>query len=335
MLAMPKNKNAYLRYLIIHSQIKRNKYKSGYPTRNDLLRYLRCEGYPVSGSTIEKDIKFLKDERGAPIEYDRQQKCYRYTEDWEFDIPLSPDDVRTIHMLFHKLKVFGDAQEFKMLKESINKMSEHFDLASQHPNDKIDKYILFEYAKGFSGRQLLSPIYDAIFEKREISFSHHRFDSDGISMRVLQPYILKEHRNRWYVIGKEEGAPRIFGLDRICDLVVTKDYFTQDPGFYDEIFSVLKDAVGIMAFGYDSEDVILKFNAETSNYIRTLMLHRSQEIIHEDSNGLTLKIHVKITREFINECVLHFGDSVKVLSPQSLADKVKQIHQNAADAYSD
>ncbi len=330
---MPKNKNAYLRYLIIHSQIKRNVYKSGYPTLEDLMRHLYDEGYKISPSTLEKDIKFLKDERGAPIKYDGGQKCYRYTEDWEFDIPLSPDDVRTMHMLVHKLQLFGDAQEFKMLKESIDKLSEHFDLANQHPNDKIDKYILFEYSKGFSGRQLLSPVYDAIFEKREIKFSHCRFDSDEISLRTVQPYILKEHRNRWYIIGKEEGASRIFGLDRICDLIVTDDYFTQDPDFYDEIFKVLRDAVGIMAFGFESEDVILKFNVDKANYVKTLLLHRSQEIVHEDESGLTLKLHVKVTLEFIQECILRYGDAVKVISPPDLCEKVKQIYKNSFDAY--
>jgi predicted DNA-binding transcriptional regulator YafY len=330
---MPKNKNAYLRYLIIHSQIKRNTYRNGYPTHEDLLRYLHEEGYPVSGSTLEKDIRFLKDERGAPITYDRAQRCYRYTENWDFDIPLSPDDVRTMHMLMRKLKVFGDAQEFKMLKESIDKLSEHFDLAHQHPNDNIDNYILFEYAKGFAGRHLLSVIYDAIFEKREINISHCRFNSEEITSRTLQPYILKEHRNRWYVIGKEAGVSKIFGLDRIHEIQVTDKYFIQDSNFYEEIFNVLRDAVGIMAFGFESEDVVLRFNEDKANYVKTLLLHRSQEILEEDETGITIKLHVKVTLEFINECILRFGDAVKVVSPPELAGKVKQILQNAVEAY--
>ena len=57
---MPKTKNAYLRYLLIHSQIKRNQYKEGYPTIEDLWEYLHDEGYEVSFSTIEKDLCFLK-----------------------------------------------------------------------------------------------------------------------------------------------------------------------------------------------------------------------------------------------------------------------------------
>ena len=184
--------------------MKRNRYRPGYPTREDLLQHLREEGYDVSGSTLEKDLGFLKNERGAPLEYNRLQKCYRYTDEWEFDVPLTPDAVRMLQMLLKKLQIFGDAQEFKMLKDSIESLSDHFELVRQYPDDKIDKYILFEYTKGFSGRHHLSPLYEAIYEKREITFTHCRFGSDEATERTMQPYILKEHRNRWYVIGREK-----------------------------------------------------------------------------------------------------------------------------------
>jgi predicted DNA-binding transcriptional regulator YafY len=255
---MPKNKNAYLRYLVIHSEVKRNKNIKGYPTKEHILDVLMEQGFDVSASTLEMDLNFLREERGAPLYYDRYQKCYRYTEDWEFDIPLSAEDVRIMHMLIHKLEIFADAPEFKTVKESIDRLSDIFNLVQKHPDDKIDKFILFEYAKGFAGKDFLSPIYDAIFEKKEISFRHRRFESDYPTQRHLQPYILKEHRNRWYVIGKENEESRIFGLDRISNLVVSKErHFIQDPDFYDEIFNVLRDAVGVMAFGYESQDVVL------------------------------------------------------------------------------
>lgn len=331
---MPKTKNAYLRYLIIHSQIKRNKYKYGFPTLDNLIWELEDQGYNVSESTVEKDLNFLKYERGAPIEYNRKQKCYRYTDDWEFDIPLSPEDVRMLRMLVHKLEIFGEAYEFRMLKESIDRLSHHFNLMNQHPDDKIDKYILFEYTKGFAGKHLLSPIYDAIYEKREISFSHCRFESDKSTERRIQPYILKEHRNRWYIIGKENEEPRIFGLDRISNLIVSDKYFIQDPDFYDEIFKVLFDAVGVFAFGAESEDVVLHFNTEEAPYIKSLPLHRSQQALFEnETDGYTVKLHVKVTPEFINECILRFGDSVKVISPRNLADMVCQIYIKAINEY--
>jgi predicted DNA-binding transcriptional regulator YafY len=330
---MPKSKNAYLRYLIIHSQLKRNKLKPGYPRKQDICNALRDHGYEVSMSTIEKDLGFLKNERGAPLEYSRHQECYRYTEDWEFDVPLSPEDVRIIHMLIHKLEIFGDAPEFKMVKDSIDRLGNHFNLTLQHPDDKIDKYILFEYTKGFAGKHLLSPLYDAIYEKKEVRFEHCRFESDKPTVRTIMPYILKEHRNRWYLIGKENEEPRIFGLDRISDLKVSDRHFIQDPDFYDEVFRILYDSIGVDAFGYVSEDVILRFDSSEAKYIRSLMLHRSQVVTDLDDGSIEVRMHVKVTREFIMDCILRYGDSVKVIKPDSLAAEVKKIYARVIERY--
>ena len=331
---MPKTKSAYLRYLLIHSQIKRNRYKEGYPTIEDLWEYLHDEGYEVSFSTIEKDLCFLKNERGAPLQYDRREKCYKYYEDWEFDVPLTPEAVRILQMTLHKLEIFGEAQEFRMVNDAIEKLSDHFQIVRQYPNDKLNKYILFEYTKGFSGKEHLSRIYEAIYEKRTIIFNHCRFDTDEPTERILEPYILKEHRNRWYVIGKEKGVARIFGLDRICNLAVTDSYFQQETEFYDEIFKVLRDAVGVFAFGFESEDVVLHFSPDEAPYIKTLPLHRSQQPVYEnETDGYTVKLHVKVTAEFINDCILRFGDKVKVISPPALAEHVAGIWQRAINRY--
>ena len=330
---MPVNKNAYLRYIHIHSQIKRNKYKPGYPNKQHLLWSLEDEGMKVSGATLEKDLAFLRYQRGAPIIYDADQKCYRYEEDWEFDIPLTPEVVRMIRMLIHKLQPFGEAQEFKMIKDAIDQVSEHFSLSQRHSDDNFNKYILFEYTKGFAGRHNLPVIYDAIFESREIEFTHCKFGSEESTRRVLRPYIIKEHRNRWYVIGKENGESRIFGLERISDLVVTDNYFAREDEFYDEIFEVLHDSVGVMAFGYPSEEVVLEFDKTQAAYVETLMLHRSQVITPLEDGRISVSMKVKVNREFTMECILRFGEHVKVVKPGHLAVKVKEIHQKALGNY--
>ena len=173
--AMPVNKNAYLRYLVIHSEILRNKYKSNYPNKQDLLWALEEEGLKVSEATLEKDLAFLKYQRFAPIEYNATQRCYLYTEDWNFDIPISPAAIKMMHMLLHKLQIFAESREFIMLRESIEKLSDYFDLSKRYP-EPYDKYILFEYTKGFAGKHHLPAIYDAIYGSLEIDFTHCKFD---------------------------------------------------------------------------------------------------------------------------------------------------------------
>ena len=132
------------------------------------------------------------------------------------------------------------------------------------------------------------------------------------------------------MIGKENGSPKIFGLDRISNLAVTDNEFIQDPDFYDEIFRVLYDSVGVFAFGVKSQDVVLHFTEDEAPYIKSLPLHRSQQIIDDsETEGLTIKIHVKVTPEFIKDCILRFGDKVKVISPENLAAEVREVWERA------
>jgi hypothetical protein len=178
---MPKNKNAYLRYLIIHSQLKRNKYKQGYPKKEDLLWVLNDQGYDVSGTTLEKDLNFLKNESGAPLEYNRYQKCYRYIEDWEFDIPLSPEDVRILHMLIHKLEIFGDAQEFKMVKDSIDRLSDHFNLMHNTTMTKLTSISSLSTQKDLQGN-----IFFLQFMMQSLRKRRSNLHTAGLNLTNLQ-----------------------------------------------------------------------------------------------------------------------------------------------------
>ena len=64
--------------------------KSQFPRLLELDRRIRSKEYPncltfseeyeVSQKTIQRDIDFLRDQLGAPIEYDRDRKGFYYTD---------------------------------------------------------------------------------------------------------------------------------------------------------------------------------------------------------------------------------------------------------------
>lgn len=72
--------NSMIRRLkLINLLIKRGKY----PNTDDLLEYCRkrLEDPKLSKTTITRSIALLQDEFGAPLEYDRAQNGYHYTDD--------------------------------------------------------------------------------------------------------------------------------------------------------------------------------------------------------------------------------------------------------------
>ena len=65
----------------------------------------------------------------------------------------------------------------------------------------------------------------------------------------------------------------------------------------------------------------------------TKPIHDSQLVLKEDKDGIIVSIHVVVNFELERE-ILGFGESMKVLSPRILAQKIKKRIQTANELYS-
>jgi predicted DNA-binding transcriptional regulator YafY len=81
-----------------------------------------------------------------------------------------------------------------------------------------------------------------------------------------------------------------------------------------------------------AEEVLLKFTPEQGKYIKSVPMHKTQQIVEEDQTGTTVKLHVMITYELVQD-IVSYAYKVRVLSPWSLAEKVYRIHQKAMKQY--
>lgn len=203
---MPHIKNALIRYRIIDKAL-RNKYKT-YPSKED-LRYA-CEeelygdsiGRHICDSTIEKDMYAMKMEHDAPIKYSKKNGGYYYT-DPEFsinEIPLSSDDIDSIKFAASTLAQFKDAAIFKQFGFALNKIIERVSVSEETNTDESDKYVQFERGTTLRGSEHLPLLLNAIKERKITYFEYKSFVSSQQKKRKVVPLLLKEYRNRWYLI---------------------------------------------------------------------------------------------------------------------------------------
>lgn len=167
---------------------------------------------------------------------------------------------------------------------------------------------------------------------------------------TVEPYLLKQFRNRWYLIakiieisGKKDGlVEKIdnqiynFSLDRFSQekgIINTQETF-KNPNFdakefYENCFGVIKP------YDYQNknvEEVILSFEYIQGKYIKKLPLHHSQEIIFEDDKELRIRLKIYITYDFVQE-IFYFRENVKVIAPQSLKDGIQKINAHIQTYY--
>jgi predicted DNA-binding transcriptional regulator YafY len=332
-------KNAILRYRIIDRCIRSTAFP--YPSKEELRNtceeelYGSVNGVNICDSTIEKDIYAMRMENDAPIKYSRQHKGYFYT-DPEFtinEIPLNEKDIDAIKIAANILDQFKNSPMFQQFDGAISKILDRVNISSTANDKAVDNYVQFESVKVAKGGEFLEELLKAIKSRKKIQFEYQSFNQDEKSIRRVHPYLLKEYRHRWYLIGKSEMKDRIqtFGLDRLFHLSVLEDGFEMDASFDADRF--FKYSIGITANVGSPEKIIIETNDLLSKYLISQQLHTSQVYLGERKNVHQFEFFLLPTFELKMQ-ILGFGKEIKVLSPPSLIQDIKETALFVANQYS-
>lgn len=337
---MPATKSALLRYRIIDKCLT-NKYKP-YPTKEELRQ--ACEDAlfnsvndRVSISTIEKDLNAMRFDLTlgyeAPIAYSKEYKGYYYEDpNYSIDaIPLNEEDLQALRFAAQTLHQFKGIKIFEEFDFAIGKIFDRISLGDQFDQNQVQQYVQFESAQAAQGNEWLPVLLEAAKEKRSVEVKYEPFSKKPKSY-VLHPYLLKEYRNRWYLLAWDEKADKIktFGLERVSNVELTQAKFTRNSAFNPEHF--FNYSIGITASNEKPKKVQLQFDAVQKPYVLTQPLHHSQTIISDTKKELIVELEVIESIELVMT-ILGFGKSVHVLSPKSLIKKVKKELRKAVKGY--
>ena len=304
------SKRGYIsRYLLILKKLKANPNSSfvelkKYIENNFEYMQMQDETLQVAFGlrTFQRDVREIRNNFGIDIEYSRENKGYfisnSESENMNFQRRMDAFD------MFNSLNLAQDLNQYIHLERRRPQGTEH-----------------------------IYGILHAIKNKVQVAFSYQKFWEAETTQRILEPYGLKEFRQRWYVMGEEKknGEVRTFGLDRITNLDVTNRKFEFPANF--NIEEYFKYSFGIIGpNGKKPEEIILSFDAVQGKYIKTLPLHVDQEILFENKDELRLKLFLFITDDLIME-LLSFGENMMVIKPKSLAKLMKDEHKKAYQQY--
>ncbi len=328
-LPMPVNKSAYARYRIIDDILNYKKIAD--------LQFLReaCErrlDTTFSERTIKKDIQDMRLDFDAPIVFDHYHKGYCYTHPFSMQttMPLQSSDISALQFAVSTLSQFQEMPVFEDFKEAVDKIIKALKLKAdnQHSN-----FIQFERVPFYKGSEWLSPIAQAIEARHPLRLQYRSFEMEEAQTRLHHPYLLKEYKHRWYVIGYDEQREsiRIFALDRIEALEPqTEHRYFRLEGFDADAY--FKYALGITVLADQApQDILLCFAPLQGKYIENQPLHPTQET-RQTARGLEVKLRLVPSYELIAE-ILSYGESVKVLAPNSLRERIAEILDKATNLY--
>lgn len=326
---MPLNKSAVRRYRVINDCI--NDKRKPYPTKEHLAK--RCSeiiNIDVSPSTIEKDIAAMKLPEplgySAPIVYSKVHKGYLYSE-IGFSISelnLQDNEWEALNFAAQLLYQYRDVPIFANFKSAIERINTRFSLGFNPEDPIINQAVQYERSVETKGMEWIDTIYQAITNKNTVNFTYHNIYKKETKQYQIIPYLLKEHRNRWYLIGwsNDKNKYLTFGLDRISELTIIEQTHQRRLDFNPDGF--FQYATGIMEGAYKPTEVTLIINHPISELVLLEPLHESQKIISQNANQIKLSINVLVNEEFYLK-ILGMGANCTVIKPSLVRKKMKEV----------
>ena len=340
---MPSNKNAAIRYRII-DRCLRNSMRA-YPSKEYLRDQISSQLFgdgteAISLSSIEKDIIAMREDAAlgyfAPIRYDRARKGYYYEDpDYSIDgVALNGFEADALRSAAQTLQLFADIPIFTHLKEAIEKINTRLSLSADIDDPAIAQHIQFEQPVSTLGREWIKPMYEAICARYRVQFTYHNIYKDEIREHQLEPYLLKEVRNKWYLIGYSKKHERFitYALDRIRSLQTEPKSFAYRRDFNPEDF--FRYSTGIMEEQAPGETVVLEAIGHVAKLLQLNPLHTSQKLIKESKHRARFELTIHMNEELVQQ-LLGYCNAVKVVKPRKLQQRMQEEIAKAASLYAE
>jgi predicted DNA-binding transcriptional regulator YafY len=331
---MPLNHDAYTRYRLIDTRLR----KSPPPQLEDIMDYLTKHlNRQISRRTLQWDIQEMRYSQAlnfsAPIVFDRKTYTYRYSNpDFSINnLPVSADELHGLDFAISILDQFKHLPAIREFEEAIRKIENTVKMNKEARGES--DYIQLDKPFVIKGIEFVEPVLKAIAERRVLKFTYQKHGSEVVSENYLEPYLIKEAKNFWYVIGrrtnKKEQRILTFALDRIRDLKLTAETFSESTIDKKNFF---KNVVGVTLGEGKPEKIVLSFAPIQGKYIKTVPIHHSQQVIKETKTELRVQLDLVLNHELKMQ-LLSYGENVKVLQPKQLAEDMKAHIQKMAKLY--
>lgn len=305
----------------------------------DALAEYEGRSNPVSRRTFQNDLALMRSDRlgyNAPIVV-RDNKYYEY-EDPDYSITHLPLNDEGLDALNSALDILRQLQCFPQLASSIDIISKLNEQISRQTGASVPAMDM-EHVVGYKGAQFIGIIYEAVRKQQTIVIEYQSFKARQPEELVVYPYLLKEYRNRWFLICEKSTnrSPQvnIFALDRILSVKPDKEHpfrkcIVFDPEhFFDDTIGVTKQ------ISDKARRVVIKVDRQQAPYVESKPFHKSQRVEQRFRDGsIQLSLKVVINNE-LERLILGYGGHAEVIAPPEFRARIAESVRIASERYND
>jgi predicted DNA-binding transcriptional regulator YafY len=276
-----------------------------------------------TAKTIQRDIKILKEEYNAPIEFDPEQHGYYLKHHgWNFQCPVFEEHDLVAAILGAKLAedVFPNP-----LKQEIRDATDN--LLTENNPELLDTAIINALVVATGLKVTIDPdVFQIVFEgwtQRKAIEICYRNAKGTVTERTIEPHVLVYQEYSWFIKGYclLRNEVRTFAVHRIESAELTDLHFDRNP----DIVKVVREG---LLFSYKkTKNIKIKCEPALAPYVIDQPLHGHQKIDRHEDGSFIVTLPEATEYDIISWVLAQAGRAV-LLAPKTLKTR---IAKTAAD----
>lgn len=287
----------------------------------------------VSRKTMVRDLNYMRDRLGLPLEFDAPHNTYRYTEPVaQFPtVQISEGELFALLVARKALEQYRGTTFHEQLAASFEKLASGLrDTVSFSPTDELQAVSFKHVGLGRADAAVFNLLSRAVLRQNEVEFDYRKPGGQPERRRV-QPYHLSHRENLWYLVGFDiaRDALRTFAVPRISAPAETGAVFRRPTDFSPQRF--FARALGVLS-GDRNYRVVIRFAAAAADRVREREWHESQKLRDLPGGRLELTLQLGALAE-IERWILTWGADAEALQPKELRENLRRISGALARTY--
>ena len=299
--------------------------------------YPNCTGLSaeleVSAKTVMRDIEFMRDRLGLPLEYDAVKHGFRYTAAVR-DFPtmkVSQGEVAALLLAQQSLEQFRGTPFERPLSGAFRKLSQSLGGDMEVAWHELEQALSVRRSGvGLADMQVFDALAKAVTDREEIEFSYHKLAGEKSEKRTVRPYHLGCIEDQWYLFGHDaaRGAIRTFALPRIRGVEKNGEKFRRPKDF--SVGKLLEGSFAVFE-GRNAKPVKILFRGVAARLVAERSWHPTQKIKSYGKHA-ALTMHVGLSPDLV-QWILGWGGEAEVLGPAELRRRVACAAAGASAVY--
>jgi predicted DNA-binding transcriptional regulator YafY len=292
----------------------------------------------ISLATLKRDLEYMRDRLHAPIEWDRNLRGYRFSDDEsskkQYSLPglwFNASEIYALLTMQHLLSTIQPgilAPHIQPLLARLRTLLGEGDHSAEEIHHRVR---ILGMAVRNIPHQCFEIIGSALVNRKRLNIQHYNRQRNETTEREVSPQRLVYYRDNWYLDAwcHFRDELRCFGVDVIRQASLVEKPAKNIPD--KKLDEVLGSSYGIFS-GKSLVWAKLKFTPARARWVAAESWHPNQKSHFEKDGGYILEIPYSDDRELVMD-ILKYGGDVIVISPQALRKRVSQELAKASKQY--